>query len=705
VRLTFVTAGMLDALGVGPIIGRFFKPEEDVVGGDVLKAVLGHGLWQTTFGGDRSVVGRVIRLRGATYTVIGVMPPGFGFPERSDIWVPLQARYAGFKDAFWKSRDFRVHTAIARLASGITLEQAQSEMNTLATQLEREFPATNQGMQVRLTALRDAEVGHVRPYLLVLLGAVVMVLLIVCVNVANLLLARGAARGRELAIRAVLGADRGRLWRQLLIESLLLALAGGGLGLLLAWPALAVLLRLIPVELPSWMRIEIDVAALLFNVVVAALTGLLFGLMPAWHAARADLNLALKDSAKGAGGGRIPQRLRNGLVVAEIAISLMLLIGAGLMMQSFMRLHRTDLGIQSDNLLTIYLSRFVTNASQEELQKAYTDTWTRVRERLAQLPGVVTVGAGYGIPYKERSEQRETQQVSTVGQSQEEQRQNAPVMTNVVDPSLFDALGIRFVAGRNFNDDDDASSEPVVVVSRHTADTLWPGREPIGQTLLVGSGYIGNVWRRVIGVVGDTKWHGAETGQGFEVYYTHRQYPLPAIHMLLRTVNDPASLIPEARRAIHEVNPDIAINDIQPMDDVIADALWQRRLWGVLFAVFAGVALLLAAVGLYGVMSYLVSQRTREIGVCVALGARPLDIHRLIVGQGVKLLGLGVAVGLLGAIGLSRLITSLLFGVSAYDVPTLVGVSLLLAVVALAACVIPARRGAQVDPIVALRAE
>jgi putative ABC transport system permease protein len=696
---------MLDTLGVGPIIGRGFTPEEDIVGGDVLKAILSHGLWQTTFGGDRNVVGRVIRLRGAAYTVIGVMPPGFRFPERSDIWVPLQARYAGYAAEFWKSRDFRPHTAVVRLKSGVTLAQAQSEMHTLAAQLEREFPATNQGMQLRLTPLRDAEVGTVRPYLWLLLGAVVMVLLIVCVNVANLLLARGAARERELAIRAALGAGRGRLRRQLLIESLLLALVGGGLGLMLAWPALAVLLRLIPVELPFWMRIEIDVTALLFNFFVAALTGLLFGLVPLWQASRVNLSLALKDSAKGSGGGMISHRLRNGLVVAEIAISLLLLVGAGLMMQSFMRLQRVELGIQTGNLLTMYLSRFVTNATQEELVKAYTDTWTRVMERLAQLPGVVRVGASYDIPYKDRPEQREKQQVSTVGQSEEEQRQNAPVMTGVVDPSFFDALGIPLLAGRNFNDNDTVNSEQVVIVSRHTADTLWPGRESIGQKLQVGDAYAGNVWRRVIGVVGDTKWHAAETGNGFELYYSHRQYPIPAIHMLLRTTNDPASLIPQVRRVIHEVNPDIAINDIQPMDEVISEALWQRRLWGVLFALFAGVALLLAAVGLYGVMSYLVSQRTREIGVYVALGARPLDIHRLIAGQGLKLLSLGVTLGLLGAIAVSRVMTSLLFGVTAYDVPTFAGVSLLLALVALAACVIPSRRAANVDPIVALRAE
>ena len=705
VRLTFVTAGMFETLGAGPIIGRNFKPEEDIVGGDSLKAVLSYGLWQTTFGGDRDVVGRVIRLRGASYTIIGVAPPGFRFPERSDIWVPLQARYAGYKAEFWKGRDFRPHTAIAQLKSGVTLAQAQSEMNTLAAQLEREFPSTNQGLQLRLTPLRDAEVGNVRPYLWLLLGAVAMVLLIVCVNVANLLLARGAARERELAIRAALGARRGRLIRQLLIESLLLALIGGAMGLLLARPALALLLRLIPVELPFWMRIEIDGATLLFNFAIAVLTGLLFGLIPAWQASRADLSLALKAGAKGANGGEVSHQLRNGLVVIEIALSLLLLVGAGLMMRSFMRLQRVDAGIRTGNLLTIYTSRFMTNATREELVKAYTDTWTRVMERLAQLPGVIKVGGGYDIPYKNRPEQREKQQVSTVGQSLQERQQNAPVMGVDIDPSFFDVLGIPLLAGRNFNDNDTPNSEPVCIVSRGAAETLWPGREAIGQKLLVGKLSADNLWHRVIGVVGDTKWHAAETGDGFEVYYSHRQWPVPAFHTLLRIEGDPASLIPQARRAIHEVNPDIAINEIKPMDEVITEALWQRRLWGALFALFAGVALLLAAVGIYGVMSYLVSQRAHEIGVRIALGAQTSDVLRLIVGQGLKVVVIGVAVGLLAALALARVMKSLLFNVTATDPLTFVAVSLLLVCVAAVACFIPARRAAKTDPIIALRNE
>jgi putative ABC transport system permease protein len=703
VRLTFVTAGMFETLGAGTIIGRNFKPEEDIVDGDVLKAVLSYGLWQTTFGGDRNVVGRVIRLRGATYTIIGVAPPGFRFPERSDIWVPLQARYAGYRAEFWKGRDFRPHTAVARLKPGMTLAQAQSEMNTLAGRLEREFPATNQGVQLRLTPLREAEVGAVRPYLLLLVGAVVMVLLIVCVNVANLLLARGAARERELAIRAALGAGRGRLMRQLLVESLLLALIGGALGLLLAWPSLALLLRLIPVELPFWMRIETDGAALLFNFVTAVLTGLLFGLVPAWQASRADLNLALKEGAKAASGGAASHRLRNGLVVAEIAISLLLLVGAGLMMRSFMRLQRVDTGVRTENLLTIYTSRFMTNASREELVKVYTDTWTRMMERLAQLPGVVKVGGGYDIPYKNRPEQREKQRVSTVGQSQQEQQQNAPVMSVDVDPSFFDALGIPLLAGRNFNENDTPNSEPVCIVSKSAAESLWPRREAVGQELLVGRLSNTNLWHRVIGMVGDTKWHAAETGKGLEVYYSHRQWPIPAFHTLLRIEGDPASLIPQVRRVIHEVNPDIAINEIKPMDEVITEALWQRRLWGALFALFAGVALLLAAVGIYGVMSYLVSQRTREIGVRIALGAQTGAVLRLIVGQGLTVVVIGVAIGLLAAAALSRMMKGLLFDVAATDPLTFVAVSLLLVCVAVVACFIPARRAAKTDPIIALR--
>jgi putative ABC transport system permease protein len=375
------------------------------------------------------------------------------------------------------------------------------------------------------------------------------------------------------------------------------------------------------------------------------------------------------------------------------------------MMRSFMRLQRVDTGVRTENLLTVYTSRFVTNATLEEMVRPYTDTWTMVMERLAQLPGVVKVGGGYDIPYKNRPEQREKQQVSTVGQSEQERQQNAPVMGVDVDPSFFDALGIPLLAGRNFNDNDTPSSEPVCIVSRSAAETLWPGREAVGQKLLVGKLSATNFWHRVIGVVGDTKWHAAETGRGLEVYYSHRQWPIPAFHFLLRVEGDPASLITQVRRAIHEVNPDIAINEIKPMDEVITEALWQRRLWGALFALFAGVALLLAAVGIYGLMSYLAGHRTREIGVRIALGAQKGDVLRLIVGQGLKVVAIGVAIGLIAALALARLMKSLLFDVAATDPLTFAAMALLLACVALVACFIPARRAAKTDPIIALRCD
>lgn len=705
VTLTFATHQVFPLLGVTPILGRAYSPEEDQIGGDVLKAVLSYGLWQSSFGGDRNVLGRVVQLRGASYTVIGVMSPGFRFPERSDIWVPLQARYAGYKAEFWKARDFRAHTALARIKDGVTLDQARAEIGALGAQLQREFPNTNEGVQLRLTPLRDAEVGNIRPFLLLLVGAVSLVLLICCVNVANLLLARGAARERELAIRAALGSSRYRIVRTLLVESLLLALLGGAMGVALAWPGLAVLLRLIPVELPFWMKIEVNLPVLMFSLAVAVVTGIVFGLLPALQMSKTNLNLALKDGAKGASSGTGSRGLRNALVVVEVAFSLLLLVGAGLMMQSFLRLQRVDAGIKAEHLTTVYLSRFLPNSTTEEQVRAYSDNFRLVMDAFGKLPGVVSVGGGYDIPYYNKPEQREKQEIAILGQSEREQNQNAPAIGVDISPGYFQTLGVPLLNGRDFNEADTLDKQRVVIVSQHTANTLWPGREAIGQQIRWGKVSDGNPFATVIGVVGNTKWSAAEREPGFELYYPYRQWPVPAMHILVRAQGDVAQLMPLLRRTVHEVNPDIAINLIKPVEEIVSESLWQRRLWGLLFAMFAGIALLLAGVGIYGVMSYLVSQRTREIGLRMALGAQTMDVLRMVIGQGLKLVIVGVVIGIVVAVAMARVMASLLFGVSATDPLTFAGVALLLIMVALGACSIPARRAAKTDPMIAIRYE
>ena len=705
VTLTFTSQEVFPLLDVNPVLGRSFQPAEDQIGGDVLKALLSYGLWQSSFGGARDVLGRTVQLRGATYTIVGVMPPGFRFPERSDIWVPLQARYAGYKADFWKARDFRPHTAIARIKDGVTLEQARAEIAALGAKLAIEFPNTNDGVQLRLRPLREAEVGNIRPYLLLLGGAVGLVLLICCVNVANLLLARGAARERELAIRAALGSSRYRIMQMLLVESLLLALAGGVLGIALAWPGLQALLKLIPIELPFWMKIELNWPVLLFSLVMTMTTGVLFGLVPALQLSRINLQNALKDSAKGSSGSTGSLRLRNGLIVVEVAFSLLLLVSAGLMMQSFLRLQQVNTGINADRLITVYLSRFLPNSTPQEQVVAYSDQFRRVMEVFAKLPGVISVGGGYDIPHYNKPEQREKQEIAIVGQSEREQNHNAPAIGVDIAPGYFQTLGIPLLEGRDFNEADTLDKPRVVIVSQHTAQTLWPGRPAIGQRIRWGKTSSNNPYCTIIGVVGNTKWSAAESEPGFELYYSYRQWPVPAMHIVVRTQTEPEQLMPLLRRTVHEVNPDIAINLIKPVGEIVSEANWQRRLWGVLFALFACIALLLAAVGLFGVMSYLVSQRTREIGLRMALGARGVDVWRLVVGQGLKVVAIGVGVGFVAALALTRVMTSLLFGITATDPLTFVVVVLLLGITALLACFIPAQRASKVDPMIALRAE
>jgi putative ABC transport system permease protein len=699
IRLTQLNPGALSILGVQPIVGRLFLSEEDLQGSDVHKALIGYDLWQRRFGADPNIVGKSLRTGIVTLTIVGVMPPGFRFPENTDVWTPMESWYALTNRS--KNRDIRPYPVIARLRPGVTLDQAQADLNGVAAALEQQYPKENESVRVKFSTLRDAEVGNIRPYLLLLIAAVGFVLLICCVNVANLMLAQAAARQREFSVRAALGASRPRLARALLMDSLLLALLGGAAGIALAYQAVKALLALIPVTLPFWMKIEVDAPVLLFSLAVAVLTSVLFGLAPAWQASRVNLSDALKEGARGSSAHA---RARSTLVVAQMALCLLLLVGAGLMMQSFLRLLHVKTGFMPEGLLVARVTNFKTGA-RAETAAAMAVLHEQTLTRLRALPGALSAGVTGSLPFTSAQTERSRVDLRIKGRAEEELKYSESVAGADVSPGLLDTLGVPLRAGRLFDARDVTESPMVVIINERAAKKLFPDRDPIGQELLWGAPTPQNPYCRIIGVVGDVKHRAAEGGEGVELYYPYSQWPVTNGYYVLRTQGDPQALATAMRQAINAVNKDAAIVYLKPMEQLIGESLWQRRLWGVLFAVFAFVALSLAAVGLYGVMSYLVSQRTREIGVRMALGAQTGDVLRMALAQGVKLALGGIALGLAGALGLVSLISGLLYGVTARDPLTFAGVALLLLLVALLACWIPARRATKVDPLVALRCE
>ena len=706
VRMTFATPELFTLLGAKPVLGRVYTTREDEYGGDVRKVVLGYGVWQEVFGGSPAALGRTLQLRGDTYEVIGVLPPGFRHPDRTEVWVPLMARYSSYKQLWWQRRDLRFHTVLARLAPGSGVAQAQAELDSIAAELRREYPDQNRNVHIRVVPLREAETGEIQPYVVLVGAAVLLLLLIGCMNVANLFVARAASREREFAVRAALGASLGQVWRQLMTESLLYGLLGGALGVLLAWLGVRGLALLLPPELPAWMQLSIDGRVVAFAIVISAATAMLFGLAPLLQQMRPDLVEALKQGGKGsAGAASLASRLRRGLVVAEVALSLVLLVGAGLMLRSFARLMNVDTGIKAEHLVLLSAGRLVPNTTLEQQLTLYCDEFRRVRDRLAAVPGVASVGAGDDLPYLNQPEQRNSHEFYTRRRATREQAYRVPAQGADVMPGYFAALGVPLLEGREFTEADTIGAPPVVVINRHMAETLFPGRSALGEQIRWGNDTGYDPWMTVIGVVGNTRWHPAERSPGFETYWSYRQYPGPSMHFLVRTALEPDTLIPVLRRTVQELNPDLAVERVKTMDTVIAESVWQRRLWGWVLGAFAALALLLAAVGLYGVMSYLVSQRTRELGIRLAIGARPGSVLSLVLGSGMKLVTVGAALGLLGALAAGRLLAGLLFGVNATDPVTYAAVPIVLAAVAALACTVPAVRASRIDPITALREE
>jgi putative ABC transport system permease protein len=691
---TITTHNLFRVLGVEPIVGSTFPGHYDR--SRQFGLVISHGLWTRRFGRDPNIVGQTMTLDGAPgYVIHGVLPAGFNFPSHSDLF-----RSSGIAadPKYYERRDSRNRLVLARLAPGVSIEQARGAVDALARRLEREYPATNAGLRFRLTPLGEMYTGAVRPYVLLLFGAVLLVLIVACANVANLLLSRAIARDREVAIRAALGASRWRLIRQLLVESLLLSALGGIAGWALAVGGVRLLTALIPVQLPPWMQIAVDGRVGLFLALVCAATGLAAGIVPALRSGAAGVHASLKEGYRGASSGAGHRRLRNALVVAEVALALVLLVGAGLLIQSVARLQRVDLGFDPDRLLTFRVE--LGWAAYGTLEKT-TAFHRRVLERLQSLPGVRGVTFDNNLPMSGKP--RDPYAVRLAGQSPDEEARNPYVNVHLIGPAYFATMRIPLRSGRELSDFDRPDTFQAAIVSRRLAERLWPGKEPLGERLQFAD--TPKIWYTIVGVSESVLHHDLDGEAGLDVYLPFTQMSTAGPYYVLRTEGDPESLANAATAIIGATDPNQSFLDVQTMEARLAGRIWQRRLAGALLGSFAGLALVLAAIGLYGVLSYLVTQQTREIGVRLALGAAPRRVMALVVGRGLALAGAGLAIGLIVAFASARLVAGLLYDVSPADPLTFAGVSIgLLAIVALAAY-IPARRAMRVDPIVALRAE
>ena len=691
-----VSANFFAVLGVDPILGRTFQSGEDVPGGPKV-AVLTYGLWQRRFAGDPAIVGRALRMNDESYTVIGVLPASFQFALRpGELFLPYQPAQ------FQLTRRFMHGTnLIARLKRDKNVGEAQSEVNLIASRIEQQYNESHAGVTARLVPLQEEVIGNVRPILLVLLAAVGFVLLIACANVASLLLTRSLARHREVAIRSALGASRWRLVRQLLTESILLSLVGGAAGLLIAYWVVPALVAVLPESqldaMPFLKTLQIDSGILAFAFALSMVTGVVFGLAPALQSSRLDLNEALKEGGRHANAGT-SYRLRSSMVVTEIALAVVLLVGAGLMMKSLLRLLQTNVGFKTENLLTMSVILPPAKYTENNKQINFND---QLRERVQSLPNVASAGTVDILPLNGGN----TTRFYVDGDPVPEPGKEIEANFRVVSDDYFKALGVPVLAGRTFDTRDKADAPAAVIIGKTIADRIFAGRDPIGKHLRYPGFPDSN--DLIVGVVGDVKITGLDDALKPVLYVPHRQSPSTFAPLVVRSTQDPNTLSGAIRNEIRTLEPDAAILNVRTMDDMIAQtpASFMRRFPALLISIFAGVALLLASIGIYGVVSYSVSQQTHYIGVRMALGASPSDILRMVLKEGLFLALLGVGLGVLAALGLMRLLSALLYQVSTNDVATFATVTGALFVVALLACYLPARRATKVDPLVALRYE
>ena len=700
----FVSDGFFDVLGTQPALGRVFTPEEERgIGGRV--AVLGHGLWASRFGADRAIVGKTIRLDDATYTIVGVMPRGFRYPDFAQLWTPLAPRRA--TDQALERRAWRVdNRVIGRLAPGITVAQATEEIRRIAAQLAAEHAETNEGWSVAMTPIRDTVIGNARSLLRILLGAAAAVLLIACFNVTNLSLVRATARVRELAVRASLGAGRARLARQLLVESLVLALVGGACGVLLAWWGVEILVSAAPGILPRLDEVRVDTRVLAVSSLVVLATALVFGTAPAVRATKLDLSSALRGASAGggSGGGSAARRLRSALVVTQTALALMLLVGAGLLLRSFYNVLAVDAGFREEGLVTL---RVLPPPQRYSTAEHLVALYDQLRERIAALPGVQAVALINHLPFAATGIPTE---IMADGRARPDS--SAPTaMFRLVSDEYFATMDTRVMAGRALGIEDMTETSDAIVVNETLARTQWPNVSALGRRLTVFKQAVGRadyrepIEGRIVGVVQDVRPFGPEETPAPEVFLPFPRNPWPSAYLAIRTIGEASTLVAPVRRAALAVEPNLPMDDLLTMEQRLDELIAQRRMSVLLLGSLATVALLLAAIGIYGVIAYAVTQRTREIGVRLALGAEPGSVLRLVLRDGLMLGALGVGIGAAGAVAATRLLSGMLYEVTPTDPAVLVGLSALLLAVAAGASLVPARRAALVDPVLALRSD
>ncbi len=700
VRIARISENLFATLGMPPLLGRTFLPEEigQPSSGDKAQqdsstvVILSYGLWQRRFGADPSVIGKNVKVEGDVCAVVGVMPEGFKFPDEADAWLPVTLHPT--------RNNIQI---IARLQSRVTPVQAQAEFTTLAHRLQQEALQKNRTLHANVIPLQEQVVGNVRSSLLIFLGAVSFVLLIACANVANLLLARAATRQKEMAVRASLGASRLRIIRQWLTESLLLALAGGVLGLWLAYGILKLLVAFAPQDVPRLTAIRIDPWALSFTLLLSILTGVIFGLAPALQASRLDLNTALKEGGTRGTGSGSRHRLRSLLVVAEVSMALVLLIGAGLLLKSFSRLRDTKLGFNPDHVLTASVSLPQADYPTTSQVKTYAQ---QSLARLAARPEVQAVGVVNSLPL---SHDGMRMQGALIVEGESRDRPGLTASKMAVSAAYFRVLGIPLLQGRAFNEHDTADSSGVLIISESLAQQLWPSESALGKR--INTMIPGESWREVVGVVGDVRQSDLNAPLAAALYEPYSQagdkfrWFVSEMTFVIRTTSEPQSFITTLRSELQTVNKELPLHNVATMEQVAAKQVTDPRFYTFLLGSFSALALILAAAGIYSVISYSVTQRTHEIGVRLALGAQAKDVLRLVVRQGMALVLVGLVIGLVGARALTRVLSNFLYQVSATDATTFTLLSVLLAIVALLACYLPARRATKVEPLVALRRE